>query len=409
LAAAALACCDGGPGRSGPLIGAALRVPQSGRLRPIRVLHLRDTSEIGGPGKTILETHRTIDAARFELHLGVFLTRHESGDTPFVAAARAMDMPVHFLRGFNQYDPSLAWQVVQLVRTLDIDILHAHETKSDVIAYLAARLHHVPVMTTLHGWIGNSPKQRLLIGLDRRVVRRFDRAIAVSGQMRDDLLASGMPPDRLRLLHNAIVVDQYRRTGTRGALASLVGRELPRPVVCSIGRLSPEKGHGDLVEALALVAAGGHTMSLVLAGDGSERPNLVAQIRRLGLDDRIHLTGYVSTPQRILEESDLMVLPSRAEGLPNAALEALAMEVPVLATRVGGTPEVIVDGQTGRLVEARSPHALANGLLEFLADPDQWRPMARRGRERVESHFSFATRTRRLEAIYTELLTKDNA
>jgi glycosyltransferase involved in cell wall biosynthesis len=377
------------------------------RVRPIRVLHLRDTSQIGGPGKTILETHRAIDPVRFELHLGVFLTRHESGDTAFVAAAKAIGMPVHFVRGFNQYDPGLAWQVVKLVKALDVDIVHAHEAKSDVIAYLATRLHRVPVLTTLHGWIGNSPKQRFLIGVDRRVVRRLDRVIAVSGQMRDDLLSAGIPADRLRMLHNAIVVERYRRTGRRGALASLVGCDLPHPIVSSIGRLSAEKGHRDLVDALAIVASRGHRLSVVLAGDGPERPRLAEQVRRLGLDDRVHFAGYVGEPQKVLEESDLMVLPSHTEGLPNAALEALVMEVPVLATRVGGTPEVVVDGETGRLVEARSPRALAEGLLEFVENRDRWQAMARRGRDRVESQFSFTTRTRRLEAIYSELLARE--
>jgi len=373
-------------------------------VAPINILHLRDTHEIGGPGKTILETFRAIDATRFRMHLGVFLTRHEEGHSPFLSAARDCGMPVHLIRGFNQFDPMLIWRVAELVRTLDIDIVSAHEVKSDVIAYLSSKIHRVPIVTTLHGWIFNSTKQRLFTELDKHVVRRFDRAIVVSERIRDDLAAAGVPSDRLRLLKNAIVVERYQRTGRRGYLVELLKRPITGPVLASIGRLSSEKGHADLLEALGIAARQGHHVTTVLAGDGPERQRLEQMARDLGLKDSVHFPGYIGHPERILEETDLMVLPSHTEGLPNAALEALAMEVPVLATAVGGTPEVITDGATGRLVPPHDPVALASGIIAFLSDRPGWKRMAVAGRAMVETQFNFQVRTRRLEEIYQELV-----
>lgn len=373
-------------------------------MRPLNILHLRDTHEIGGPGKTILETHRDIDPECFRLHLGVFLTPGESGESPFTAEARRLEMPVHFLRGVNQYDPRLIGRVIDLVKTLPVDIVHAHEVKSDVITYLAARIHSVPIVTTLHGWIGNGFKQRVLTAIDKRLVGGFDRVIAVSKQIERDLVGSGVPPEKIRLLHNAIVIERYRRTGRRGVLTEVVGHPVATPVIASIGRLSAEKGHADLIDAIGIVSSRGHKVSLVLIGDGPERPKLCEKIRALGLEHSVHLPGYIREPQRMLEEVDLMVLPSHTEGLPNAALEALLMEVPVLATRVGGTPEVITDGETGRLVPAHSPEGLAAGILEFLAAPEPWKCMASRGRDMVKANFDFQARTRKLEAIYTEMM-----
>jgi glycosyltransferase involved in cell wall biosynthesis len=216
------------------------------------VLHLRDTREIGGPGKTILETHRAIDPGRFELHLAVFATRVESGDTPFVQAARQAGLPTHLVRGFNQYDPRMIGEVSRLVERLEIGIVHAHEVKSDVIAYLASRIRPVPIVTTLHGWIGNGLKQRAFIALDKRVVRGFDRVIAVSREIEQQLLAAGVRSEAIRLIHNAIVVEKYRKTGRTGLVGALVGgAPLAGPIVVSVGRLSPEKGHADLIDALA--------------------------------------------------------------------------------------------------------------------------------------------------------------
>jgi len=367
---------------------------------PITVIELRDTYEVGGPGKTIIETFRALDPDRFRCHLAVFLAAGETGQTPFVRAAQACGMPVHFIRGVNRYDPRLVSGLASLSRRLRADIFHAHEVKSDAIAYMASKVHGVCLVTTLHGWIGNSAKQRALIAIDRRLVRRFDAVIAVSSRIRDEAAGAGVPSDRLHLLHNAIVVERYRRTGDTGFLRQLLGRDLPRPIVVSIGRLSPEKGHADMIEALGIVAARGRTLSTVLLGDGPERSRLFEMIRSLNLEGSVHLAGHVESPERVLQEADLMVLPSHTEGLPNVALEALVMEVPVLATRVGGTPEVVRDGETGSLVEPHAPAALAAALIDFASDPSRWNLMAVRGRRLVESHFDFRARTRKLESIY---------
>jgi glycosyltransferase involved in cell wall biosynthesis len=372
----------------------------AGRLT---VLDLRDTDEIGGPGKTIIETYRALDRDRFAMHLGVFATRHETGQTPFITAAKAAGLPVHLVRGYNQYDPRLVWRIVQLVKTLGVDIIHAHEVKSDVLTAAAALLHRVPIMTTLHGWIGNSRKQRAMIALDRKVARAFDVVVAVSQRMFDQVAADGYRPRQLRLLHNAIVIEKYQRTGDRGYLEARLGRPIDGPVLSSIGRLSAEKGHADLIEAVAQIAARGHRVSLVLAGDGPMRAELEALALTRRLEQCVHFAGHVDRPDRVLEDTDLAVLPSHTEGLPNAALEALAMEVPLLATAVGGTPEVVIEGVTGRLVEARSPAALAAGIEDFLRNPEPWHAMARVGRAMVETKFNFQARTKALEAIYAEL------
>jgi len=374
--------------------------------RPSLILHLRDTHEVGGPGKTILETHRAIDPMRFSLHLAVFLSRGESGDTPFAKAAEEYGLPVHIIRGRSQYDPRLVWRLARLIETLNVDILHSHDVRSDVLAYLASGLRSVPIVTTLHGWIGNTAKRRFMNRLDRRLVRRFDAVIAVSERMRAELIGAGADPNRTLLLHNAIVFERYRRTGRGGRLSELLGTTPQKPVVGCIGRLSPEKGQVDLLEALRILATGGRRVSTVFAGDGPDRRVLTDRVHALALDGFVYFLGHVARPQEILEDIDLLVLPSHTEGLPNSALEALAMDVPVLATRVGGTPEVVQDGLSGRLVPARSPNALAAGMLDFLGHREAWSQMAKRGRELVEAEFGFTNRTRKLEAVYGDLLSR---
>jgi glycosyltransferase involved in cell wall biosynthesis len=378
-------------------------------VRPIHILDLRDTHEIGGPGKTILETYRAIDHSRFSVHLGLFRADDDRADTPFLEAARSIGMPIHEVHARGPYDPALIWRLAALVRERRFDIVHPHEASSDVLTWCMRAIHRVPIVSTAHGWIGNSVRQRFMIDLDKRVLRRFDRVIAVSRKVQHELIAARLPAAKVTLLHNAIVLEKYRRTNGRGALDALIGRSLPRPALISIGRLSPEKGHADLVDALAIVAARGRRVTAVLVGDGPSRADLIARIHAAGLQQWIHLPGYVQQPAQLLQDADLMVLPSHTEGLPNAALEAFAMEVPVLATRVGGTPEVVTDGVTGKLVPSRSAESLAAGILAFLDDPEPWRRWARQGRLTVEMHFDFKTRTGKLEAIYVEMVERHAA
>ncbi len=370
---------------------------------PLNVLDLRDTHEIGGPGKTILETFRAIDRKRFRLHLGVFGSPGDRARSPFFKAAKELDVPIHEIAASGPYDLGQIWRLRRLVEDQRIDLVHPHETSSDVITYAMSKIARVPIVTTAHGWIANSAKQRAMVALDKRVMRGFDRVIAVSNKIREDLVESGVSPDRITLLHNAIVVENYRRTGA-GTLESIIGRPVPRPVLVSIGRLSPEKGHADLVEALRIVASRGRQITAVLAGDGPSMSDIAARVQAAGLADRIFLPGYVKSPARLLEDADLMVLPSHTEGLPNAALEALVMNVPVLATNVGGTPEVVVDDETGRLVPPRQPERLADGIVDFLDRREEWRALAERGRRMVEERFDFHARTRKLEAIYEDLV-----
>lgn len=372
-------------------------------MRTLKILHLRDTYEIGGPGKTILETFRAIDHERFQLHLGVFAKHGDPGDSPFTTEARRLGFPVHLVWGRHSYDPTTVGRVRDLVKALQIDIVHAHEVKSDFIAYLVSWLYPVSIVTTLHGWIGNGAKDRFLGWLDKRIVRKFDRVIAVSRQIEKMSLVAGVPQEKLCMLHNAIVVERYRRTGRRGGLSEIIGRKLNCPIIASVGRLSPEKGHADLIKAIDLVRRAGEQVALVLIGDGPSRAKLVEQINVYGLQEAVHLLGYVQDPQRLLEDVDLMVLPSHTEGLPNAALEALLMEVPILATRVGGTPEVVMDKITGRLVPPHMPEALADGIRDFLANPEVWRVMAQKGKQLVKAEFDFQARTRKLETIYSEM------
>ena len=211
----------------------------------INVLHLRDTTRLCGPGKTILETACAADS-EFHHLVGLFLLHRETTNQYFDAlVSRGVDVvPV---RSRHQFDPRVIGAIIQIVKDHRIDIIHSHEYKSDILAWVVSRVHRIPIMTTVHGWIRNSLKSKLYIRAGQSVLDRFDRVVAVSDETRSAVLDCGVADDKVVVIHNAIVADNYRREAQApGFLRQRFGLPKDARLVGYVGRLSPEKGQRDL-------------------------------------------------------------------------------------------------------------------------------------------------------------------
>lgn len=372
----------------------------------INVLHLRDTDRVCGPGKTIIETALATDRRSFTQRVGLFVStggeRNAFYDT---ATARGVDV-IPVPTG-HRFDPRVIRTLVRIIKEHDIHLVHSHEYKSDILAFLASRLHRVPIMTTIHGWITNHLKSRVYIGLERRILPRFDRVVAVSAETQRRVLECGVSEDRVDILHNAVVTEHYEPNGRpAGVLRAQFGIPGDAVVVGYVGRLSPEKGQRDLLTAAALLVGQYPRLHVALVGDGPDRAFLERAANDLGLGARVIFTGHLVDVRPVYQGVDIVALTSHTEGFPNIVLEALCMEKPVLATRVGGVPEIIEDGRTGLLVPAGSPQAIAGALARLLSNPSLGEALAVAGKRVVLERFQFADRVAREEQIYREVLAR---
>jgi glycosyltransferase involved in cell wall biosynthesis len=368
------------------------------------ILHLRDTVEIGGPGKTIFETVNTIKKDKYNIHIGVFTRWAENNTTPFIKEARNKGYNLHLIKSFNQFDPLILVNTLFLVKKLNIHIIHSHEFLSDVISMCIGGITKIPIITTLHGWICNTRKDQLYVKLDQKIIKRFDRVIVVSEDIKKKLQNSGISEQKIAVLHNCIKSAAFKKQGKKGYLNELIGVKLKKPVIGTIGRLSAEKGHEDFIEAAGIVIKKGYSANFILVGDGPDRKKLQDKIDHLNLSKNIFITGYVNDIRKVYEDLDLMILPSYTEGLPNVILEALSMEVPVIATAVGGTPEIIESPEIGVLVPPRQPEQLANAIITFLENTEKFKRKTRFGSILIEKKFNFIERTKKLEKIYDEVV-----
>ncbi|HEX4914664.1 MAG TPA: glycosyltransferase, partial [Vicinamibacterales bacterium] len=278
--------------------------------------------------------------------------------------------------------------------------------KTDLLALLLSRAAGVRALATAHGWTGHSARERkLYYPADKRLLARFPRLIAVSSEIARELVAHGADPHRVTTVLNAIDHRQFHRDPSRVAAArAALGLEPRHVAIGAVGRLEPQKRFDLLLEAFAVLQIERPELRLIIAGDGSLREALDRQRRELGLADSVILTGHVGDVIPLHHAFDLFVQSSDYEGTPNAVLEAMALQTPIVATEAGGTAELVHDGVHGRIIPIGQVERLIWGIQAALADPNRTRLLAENARRRVEGELSFASRCRRVEDIYQEVM-----
>jgi glycosyltransferase involved in cell wall biosynthesis len=375
---------------------------------PLRILELRTVRGTGGgPEKTILLGTARTDPSRYAIT--VCYIRDER-DAVYHVDRRAEGLPVDYVevRERNSFDPRIWSHLKSLVRIRRIDIVHAHDYKTDLLAWMLGRRMGVIPMATAHGWTGHSARERYLYYPgDRRILARLPHVVAVSSDIRTQLVRAGANPQNVTVVLNAIDPAMFRRDTTQEAPARRrFGVAAGDFVIGAVGRLEPQKDFARLIDAFAHVVTQIPHARLLIAGDGSLRADLQARIDRLELPGRCRLLGHVDDVQTFHHALDLFAQSSVYEGTPNAVLEAMALESAIVATDAGGTAELARDGSEGIIVPFGSTEALITALLTAARDDQGRLARVRRARERVETELSFDNRLRRVESVYDALATR---
>jgi glycosyltransferase involved in cell wall biosynthesis len=231
--------------------------------------------------------------------------------------------------------------------------------------------------------------------------------VAVSSEIRQELIRCGADPARVTTVLNGIDHRKFRRDRARVADArAALGAQPDDIVIGAVGRLEPQKRFDLLLDAFAVINQRFPRARLLIVGDGSSRKALDTQINALQLGDRCRLVGHLDDVVPAYHAFDLLVQSSDYEGTPNAVLEAMAFEVPIVATAAGGTAEIVRDGVDGRVVPSGQVDLLIRDVTRALEDPAGATAMAQQARLRVEGELSFETRVRRIERIYSEMVPR---
>lgn len=374
------------------------------QIDPLRVLELRSVRGTGGgPEKTILLGAAMADPERAQVTVCYI---RDQRDEAFGVSERAAGAAVDYVEitERHSFDPLVWPRLRELMADRRIDLIHAHDYKTDVLALLLSRAAGIAALSTAHGWTGHSARERLCYyPADKRILSRFKHLIAVSSEIGRELVRHGADPARITTVLNGIDHRQFRRDASKEpGMRAALGIGPHHIAIGAVGRLEPQKRFDLLLEAFAVLHARRPETRLLIVGDGSQKAMLEAKRRALGLTHSCSLVGHVLDVVPTHHAFDLFVQSSDYEGTPNAVLEAMALETPIVATDAGGTSELIGDGIHGRVVPIGRVASWVDAMEAALIEPDRTRAMVRRARERVEGVLSFESRVRRVEAIYDE-------
>jgi glycosyltransferase involved in cell wall biosynthesis len=356
---------------------------------PVRLCYLITTFAVGGAENHLLSLVSQLPKGRFEVTVAFF--KEEAIEArSLVPDFQALGVKVVDLGMSRRWDLSALRRLVSLLREGRYHLLHTHLFRADLLGALARRWAKVPYLcSTVHNTdpFYTHPLWRRLA---RWAAGEADRVIVISdsiGRFMGNQV--GVDPGRLIRIHYGLKVSPGRPS-LREAIRSELGINPEAPVAGIIGRLTPQKSHKVLLEAFALVMAKLPESHLIIVGHDPDglRPSLEALVDKLGLTNSVDFLGYRDDREAIIEAMDCFVLPSRWEGFGLVLLEAMTLGRPVVATKVGAIPEIVVDGTTGLLVETDSRAALADALVRILGDRDFARRLGTQGHNRVLYEFS---------------------
>lgn len=372
--------------------------------KDVVVLHTRVvTGTGGGPDKTILNSPRFLVGTGYEAHCAYL---HPPADPDFEAIrsrAVAADAPLIGIPDRGLTDLSVVRSLLRVCRQLNVGVWHGHDYKTNALGLLLRRFHRMKLVTTVHGWVRHTKRTPLYYWIDRQSLRFYDRVIAVSQDLYDASLKAGVRPDRCILIENAIDTEEFRRTRDRDTVKREQGFDPALPLIGAVGRLSVEKGFDHLIRAVDQLHRQGLDVQLAVAGEGDQLQNLQSLVAQQSRPERFRLLGFVADTKSFYQALDVFALSSLREGLPNVLLEAMAFEVPVVATAIAGIPRLIEHGQNGLLVPPADVPALATCLNRLLIAPEPAGRLALAARETILSRYDFRVRMQKVRAVYDGL------
>ena len=372
-------------------------VTQARDLGVRTILHLSSSSGPGGAETVVASVASGLNPSRYRSLVCLFRDgrlRHH---------CEQLGLETHMIPINGMLDFAWLQQFHRLLRERRVSLIHAHEFGANTYGTLAGRLARVPVVATVHGrgYYADRGHRRLAY----RAVSRAAAMVVVSEEVKRFVVErTGASARRVRVVYNGIRTAGSVPQEIQASLRADLGISDEERVVAAVGSLYAVKGHQYLLEAAPSVLGACPSTVFLVAGRGEREAALRAQARSLGIDARVRFLGFRQDIPALLAMCDVFVQPSLSEGLSIAILEAMAAARPVVATRVGGNPELVVDGETGLLVEAADAKGLASAMIRILRDPAEARRFGNNGLSRASTRFTAAAMVREYEAIYDTAL-----
>lgn len=379
-------------------------------LKKLKIAVLATVTDFGGAEKVVLSLMKNINSDLFEL-VPIIFTRSCQLDTKFfmefdksVKKYHTIFVDKHKIKYLNPVANII--EAHKLLKQYKFDLVHTHGYRADILGIILSRLTGLPVVSTCHGFISNDLNLKLYNKLDRYLLRYADKIIAVSDGIKNDLIKSGINEKRIAIIQNAVELNGRKKLFSQDRKAKRQHFNIHEKefVAGYIGRLSEEKGVKYLIEAHTLLAESGALLKMVIIGDGPQRKGLEALVKNTGKEGSIFFAGFQNDIESWLPAMDVFVLPSLTEGTPMSMLEAMAGGIPVVASSVGGVPQVIDSDKSGILVSPGNPEEIKNAIHVLYKNETLRNCFSQEGRKTIELKYDVKHWINKIQIEYLNLI-----
>jgi glycosyltransferase involved in cell wall biosynthesis len=367
------------------------------------VLQLRSSIGFFGAENVIVELAKGLQHTDYRPIIGVFKNGSPAAET-LAAVAQRHDIATVSFRDQRPFDHRAARAIRCFIKENQIDLVHSHGYKANVYAQAVKHGTATRALATCHPWTETtySLRSRVYTQIDKFLLPRFDRVVAISEEVKAQVLRAKVPSHKVEVISNGIDLERFRASGEKQKIRAVLGLPAEGILVGTIGRLVQEKGQHLLIEAAARLAMNFSNVYYLIAGDGPLREDLQDRARQAGLESRFIFLGVSDQIPQLLNLMEMFVLPSLSEGLPMVILEAMAAKRPIIATNVGAIPHVLRHQESGLIVEPNATD-LAGAIAFLLNNPATAQRFGERAFDRVRDNYSSEKMTQAYVAVYDTL------
>jgi glycosyltransferase involved in cell wall biosynthesis len=375
----------------------------------IRVLALIEAKTVTGPAKNLIafaQQGRNLADPKTSIQLSAVTFERSSASTSgFCAALAELGIPFHLIAERHTGDPRVVSQLRRLINSEQPDIIQTHNSKSHFLARSMGLAQHAPWLAYHHGFTARDRKDKVYNHIARWALKGAPHVVTVCRAFARELEAGGVASSRISVLHNSVTPWPPVPADELAALRETLRIPPNARVVLAVGRLSAEKGHADLISAAAKLNSlnPARDFRMVIVGDGPERAAVQQLAASLGVADLLIMPGEQKNVRPFYGIADVFALPSHSEGSPNVLLEAMVARLPIVATAVGGSVELVSDGETALLVKPRDSQAFAEALNRVLSNPEFAGGLAEKA-ETASRQYTPQAYTRSMLALYQRIL-----
>ncbi len=362
------------------------------------------TGSGGGPDKTVLNSPRYLEDLGFRMVCGYLHPPGEPGFEDLRKRAERYRAPLLSIPDRGPWDWRVVTELLAACKQERVTIWHGHDYKTNALGLLLKRFWPMRLVTTVHGWAHHTSRTPIYDKIDRLCLSRYERVICVSEDLFEGCVANKVRPENCVLLENAVDTEEYTRRRSVTEAKARLGFSINSILLGGVGRLEPEKTFDLLIRSAKSLLDNGLNVRVVIVGEGNDRSRLESLAIELGMAGRVSMPGWQADVRDYFEAMDLFVLSSLREGLPSVLLEAMAMEVPCVVTRIAGISRLIQDGHSGTLISPGDLSALTNAIRDLARKPDLRDQFRKAGRRTIETRYSLPVQMHKLARIYDDLL-----